>query len=161
MKPSMGVDFCGVHFKNPVVTASGTFGFGGSIPRFMICPSLAGSVSRGSRRKNGSGTPAENRRDADGNLKQRRAAKSRRRRVFNRGTAFLKTFDTRSSPHLGKYRFGVLLDGGKNLDSDVDLIEMNISCPNVKAGGMAFGTSARWLLRWSRRRKSMRKSRLS
>lgn len=138
----LSVNICGVELKNPVTTASGTFGFGHEYAQFYDLSRLGGIGVKGL-------TPHER----QGNLPPRIAETPmgilNSVGLQNPGIdafiaeqiPFLRRFDTKiianvSGNTVEEY-CGMI---EKISDADVDLIEMNISCPNVKNGGMAFGT---------------------
>ncbi|HIU36445.1 MAG TPA: dihydroorotate dehydrogenase [Candidatus Fimenecus excrementigallinarum] len=136
------VDLCGVRLKNPVITASGTFGFGQEYARLYDIQKLGGISCKGTTLH-----------ERPGNLPPRIAETPSGMLnsvgLQNPGVdAFLKD----DLPALEKLDLAVLANvAGSTEDeyvetirrlqgSAVDIIEVNISCPNVKAGGVSFGT---------------------
>ncbi len=143
MQPSMSVDFCGVRFKNPVVTASGTFGFGREYAAFYDLSELGGICIKGITPKKRLGNPPPRIAETPMGILNSVGLQNPGVDAFLRDELpFLKQFDTRIIANISGNTVSEYCEMAEKLsDSDVDLIEMNISCPNVKAGGMAFGTS--------------------
>ena len=141
---NLGIDLCGVALKNPVMTASGTFGSGEEYSEFVDLNKLGMIVTRA--------------------LQILCRGKEIRRRVWRRSTAacsmrsvlqnpgidlFIERGDV---PFLKKYdQLKIIVSNTADIrrrdtlmverlsDQPVDLLEINISCPNVKEGGIAFG----------------------
>lgn len=137
----MKVNINGVEFKNPVIAASGTFGFGAEYNNFYDVGILGGISSKGLTINPKAGN--------DG-LRVYETASGMMNSVGlnNPGIdAFIET----ELPKMKKLGTNVIanIGGGciedyvkavtKINETDVDMIELNISCPNVKHGGMAFG----------------------
>jgi len=141
--PDMSVDFCGIKFKNPVVTASGTYGFGREYNEFVPLSKLGGISVKGLTLL-----------PRDGN-KPPRIAETPSGILNSVGlqNPGIHAFIEKELPFLKKQNLAIIANISGNTvedymemteiasDSDVDLLEINISCPNVKSGGMAFGTS--------------------
>jgi dihydroorotate dehydrogenase (NAD+) catalytic subunit len=140
----LGFSIGDLHFKNPVLTASGTFGYGSEFDDFLDVSSLGGIIVKG--------TTLEPR---DGNLYPRMAETPSGMLnavgLQNKGIDYFEKF---IYPRLQKYHTNVIVNiNGSYVDDYVSLaerinklkkipaIELNISCPNVKMGGMAFGTN--------------------
>lgn len=135
------MDICGVHFKNPVLAASGTFGFGKEYNRFFDVSKLGGICSKGLTLHEKAGNDGERVFEtASGMLNSVGLQNPGVKHFLKYELPEMKKFNTVSIANLGG---GTLEDyiGGVELlcDSSVDMIELNISCPNVKSGGMAFG----------------------
>ncbi|MCX6254542.1 MAG: dihydroorotate dehydrogenase [Bacteroidia bacterium] len=142
-----------LHFKNPVLTASGTFGYGPEFDDFLNVSRLGGIVVKG--------TTLEPR---EGNLYPRMAETPSGMLnavgLQNKGVEYFEKF---IYPKIRSYDTNIIVNiNGSYIDDYVTLaerinklenipaIELNISCPNVKMGGMAFGTnqdSAREVIR--------------
>lgn len=137
---NLKVNLCGVELKNPVVAASGTFGFGKEFDEIYDIGVLGGISTKGLtlEPRLGNTTP----RIAEG-----RGVILNAVGLQNPGVdAFLKDdLDFLKSKHIAVIAnvAGKTLDDYagicEKLDGKVDMIELNISCPNVKCGGMAFG----------------------
>lgn len=138
---NLKVQINGVDFKNPVIAASGTFGFGAEYNNFFDVSKLGGISTKGL---------TLNKKEGNDGL-----------RVFETPSGMLNSvglqnpgvdgFVKNELPEMKKLNTVILanLGGGtfedyitgveKLNDTDIDIIELNISCPNVKCGGMAFG----------------------
>ena len=137
------VNFCGVELKNPVTTASGTFGFGHEYANFYDLGELGGVGAKGLTPEEQLGNPAPRIAETPmGILNCVGLQNPGVDRFIQEEIPYLRQFDTKIianvSGHSVEEYVGIV---EKISDADVDLIEMNISCPNVKCGGMAFGTS--------------------
>ena len=137
---NLKVNICGVELKNPVVAASGTFGFGKEFDEIYDIGVLGGISTKGLTLEPRLGNPTP--RIAEG-----RGVILNAVGLQNPGVdAFLKDdLDFLKSKHIavianvaGK-TFDDYAGICEKLDGKVDMIELNISCPNVKCGGMAFG----------------------
>ena len=137
------VNFCGVELKNPVTTASGTFGFGHEYANFYDLGELGGVGAKGLTPEEQLGNPAPRIAETpQGILNCVGLQNPGIDRFIEEQIPFLRRYDTKiianvSGNTVEEYEGMV----EKISDADVDLIEMNISCPNVKQGGAAFGTS--------------------
>lgn len=138
------VNFCGVELKNPLTTASGTFGFGHEYGEFFDLSTLGGIGVKGLTPTERLGNPAPRIAETpSGILNCVGLQNPGIDRFIAEQIPFLRRYDTAiianvSGSTVEEYEGMV----EKISDADVDLIEMNISCPNVKCGGMAFGTQA-------------------
>ena len=136
------VNFCGVELKNPLTTASGTFGFGHEYGEFFDLSTLGGIGVKGLTPTERLGNPAPRIAETpSGILNCVGLQNPGIDRFIAEQIPFLRRYDTAiianvSGSTVEEYEGMV----EKISDADVDLIEMNISCPNVKCGGMAFGT---------------------
>lgn len=137
---NLKVNICGVELKNPVVAASGTFGFGKEFDEIYDIGVLGGISTKGLTLEPRLGNPTP--RIAEGHGVILNAVG-----LQNPGVdVFLKDdLDFLKSKHIAVIVnvAGKTLDDYagicEKLDGKVDMIELNISCPNVKCGGMAFG----------------------
>ena len=138
----LSVDLAGVHLKNPVVVASGTFGFGKEYGAFYDLSELGGICCKGL-------TPARR----EGNPPPRIAETPRG--ILNsvgRQHPGVDACLAQELPELKRHDLAIIANISGNTPEDygvmceklsaagVDMIEVNISCPNVKAGGLAYGT---------------------
>ena len=136
------VNFCGVELKNPITTASGTFGFGHEYGEFFDLSMLGGIGVKGLTPTERLGNPAPRIAETpQGILNCVGLQNPGIDRFIKEQIPFLRQYGTKiianvSGNTVEEYEGMV----EKISDADVDLIEMNISCPNVKCGGMAFGT---------------------
>ncbi len=136
------VNFCGVEFKNPIVTASGTFGFGEEYGEYTSLSEYGGFGAKGLTR-----FPRE------GN-KPPRIAETPSGILNSVGlqNPGVEYFKDHIMPELAKHDTNVIANMSGNTveeycemaeilsETDAAIIEMNVSCPNVKHGGLAFGT---------------------
>lgn len=136
------VNLAGVTLKNPVLTASGTFGSGMEFSRFVDLNKLGGVVTKGVSVVpwEGNATPrvAET---ASGMLNAIGLQNPGIDVFLSRDLPFLKPFDTAKIINVCGHTEEEYLGAVERLnDSIADILEINISCPNVKAGGITFGT---------------------
>ncbi|MBQ4109314.1 MAG: dihydroorotate dehydrogenase [Clostridia bacterium] len=139
------VNFCGVEFKNPVVTSSGTYGFGHEYNMFYDVGRLGGLGMKGLTLKPRTGNPPP--------------------RVYETPSGMLNSVGLQNPgveafckdilPDVKKFGSKIIVNISGNTvedyckmaeiisESGSDIIEMNISCPNVKKGGASFGTDAK------------------
>ncbi len=137
---NLQVEICGVKFKNPVIAASGTYGFGREYDQLYDISAIGGISTKGMTLEPRLGNPVPR---------------------IAEGTSVILNAVGLQNPgveHFIKYDLPYLKDKGiviianvagktledygeicKRLDGLVDMVELNISCPNVRAGGMAFG----------------------
>lgn len=139
------VDFCGLELKNPIIAASGTFGFGEEFNRLYDVGKL-GAIST-------KGLTLYKREGNDG------------ARIFETSSGILNSvglqnpgvenFIKKELPNMRAYNTNIIANvGGGSIEeylsaiellnnADFEMIELNISCPNVKSGGMAFGIKSK------------------
>ena len=138
----MRVNFCGVELKNPITTASGTFGFGHEYGEFYDLGELGGIGVKGLTPTERLGNPAPRIAETPmGILNCVGLQNPGIDRFIEEQIPYLRQFDTKIIANVSGSsveEYAEMIE--KISDSDVDLIEMNISCPNVKCGGMTFGT---------------------
>ena len=140
----MKVNINGVEFKNPVIAASGTFGFGGEYNNFYDVGILGGISSKGL---------TINPKEGNDGLRVYETPSGMMNSVGLNNPG-IDAFIQNELPKMRKLGTNVIANiGGGCLEdyeaavakinnTDVDMIELNISCPNVKHGGMAFGIKA-------------------
>ncbi|MGA1847324.1 dihydroorotate dehydrogenase [Deferribacter abyssi] len=141
-KNPLEIELCGIKFKNPVITASGTFGYGIEYSRFIDISKLGGISIKG--------------------LSLHVVSGNKMPRIIETPAGMLNAiglqnigvdrFLTEKLPMLKKYKTNIIVNfWGKTIDeyvevarkldvADIHMLEMNISCPNIKEGGIAFGT---------------------
>ena len=138
----MSVNLAGVFMKNPVVVASGTFGFGREYGQFYDLSELGGICCKGLTLHPRTGNPPP------------RIAETPMGMLNSVGlqNPGVDVFIAEELPELRKYDLAVIANISGNTPEEygimceklsragVDMIEVNISCPNVKAGGLAYGT---------------------
>jgi len=139
------VDFAGVRFKNPIVAASGTFGFGREYSGFYDLSVLGGICAKGLTMLPRAGNPTPRIAEtAMGMLNSVGLQNPGVDAFIEEELPFLRGFDTVVIANIsGNTVEEYALMAEKLSDARVDIIEVNVSCPNVEAGGMQFGTSAK------------------
>jgi len=142
-KANLSVDFIGVKFKNPIVTASGTFGFGREYSEFYNLSELGGICVKGLTAKPRLGNkPPRIAETAMGMLNSVGLQNPGVDSFIADELPFLRKHDTVVIANISGNTVDEYAEMTEKLsDASVDIIEVNVSCPNVKAGGMAFGTS--------------------
>lgn len=138
---SLEVNFAGVIFKNPVTTASGTFGSGMEYSEFVNLDKLGAVTTKGVASVPWAGNPTPR-------IVETHAGMLNAIGLQNPG---IETFIKRDLPFLHQKNAKIIVNVcghskeeylevvERLADEDVDMLEINISCPNVKAGGIAFG----------------------
>ena len=140
----LSVEFAGVRFKNPIVTVSGTFGFGREYAEFYDLASLGGICSKGLTLNPRLGNaPPRIAETPMGMLNSVGLQNPGVDEFIETELPYLRGFDTVVIANIsGSTEDEYALMAEKLSGAGVDLIEVNVSCPNVEAGGMQFGTSA-------------------
>ena len=135
------VSLAGVTLKNPVMTASGTFGSGAEYSEMVDLNRLGAVVTKGVANVPWPGNPTPRIAEAYGGMLNAIGLQNPGFEVFAaRDIPFLRQFDTRIVVNVcGKTTEDYVDVVEKLSDQPVDLLEINISCPNVKEGGIAFG----------------------
>jgi len=141
----IGVTFAGVSFKNPVVAASGTFGFGREYAEFYDLSQLGGICIKGLTRNSRPGNPPPRIAESPMGMLNSVGLQNPGAAAFIRDDLpFLRGFDTVIIANISGDTIYDYAEIAKELsDAGVDMIEVNVSCPNVKEGGILFGTSAK------------------
>lgn len=140
----MKVNICGIDFKNPVIAASGTFGVGREFDEYFDISKLGGISTTGLTIEKKEGNRGRRIHETSSGLMNSIGLQNDGVQDFiDNDLDFLKEKDTITIANLGGGTLEDYLRGIELLnESDVDMIELNISCPNVKEGGMAFGIQA-------------------
>lgn len=135
------VNLAGVQLKNPVMTASGTFGSGAEYNEFVDLNRLGAVVTKGVANVPWPGNPTPRIAETTGGMLNAIGLQNPGIDVFvKRDIPFLKQYDTKIIVNVcGKSTEDYLEVVERLGDEPVDLLEINISCPNVKEGGIAFG----------------------
>ena len=137
------VSVAGVEFNNPLIAASGTFGFGREYAEFYPLSTLGGISSKGITLKARPGNPAPRIAEAPGGMLNAVGLQNPGVDHFiEKDLPWLREQGTRIIANIaGNTPEDYCAMAEKLNDTDIDMIEMNISCPNVKQGGVQFGTS--------------------
>lgn len=137
------VNLAGIEMKNPVTVASGTFGYGREMSEFIDLNKLGGIVTKGTSLKPRPGNRPPRVCEVTGGMLNSIG-------LQNPGVEFFMEYDL---PWLRKFDTKIIVNAcGSSIEEyvelakilntlDIDGVELNLSCPNVKAGCMAFGTS--------------------
>ena len=135
------VTIAGVEFKNPVMEGSGTFGSGEEYSAFVDLNKLGAVVTKGVANVPWPGNPTPRIAETYSGMLDAIGLQNPGIDVFiQRDIPFLKQFDTRIVVNVcGKTTEDYLEVVERLADTPVDMLEINISCPNVKEGGIAFG----------------------
>ena len=141
---NMGVRLAGVSLKNPILTASGTFGSGQEYAQFVDLNRLGGVVTKGVANVPWEGNPTPRIAEVYGGMLNAIGLQNPGIDVFvERDIPFLAKYDTRIVVNVcGRSEADYVEVVERLADQPVDLLEINISCPNVKEGGIAFGQDA-------------------
>lgn len=138
---NMKVQIAGVELKNPVMTASGTFGSGQEYSEFVDLNALGAVVTKGVANVPWPGNPTPRITETYGGMLNAIGLQNPGIDVFcRRDIPFLKKYDTKIIVNVcGKTTEDYCEVVERLADEPVDMLEINISCPNVKEGGIAFG----------------------
>lgn len=138
------VNLAGVLLKNPIMTASGTFGSGQEYSEFVDLNKLGAVVTKGVANVPWPGNPTPRVAEVYGGMLNAIGLQNPGIDVFvQRDIPFLTHYDTRIIVNVcGKTASDYIEVVERLADQPVDMLEINISCPNVKEGGIAFGQSA-------------------
>lgn len=138
----MSVNMCGVNFANPVIAASGTFGFGREYQKFYDVSLLGGISVKGLTRMKRQGNPPARVAETPSGMLNSVGLQNPGVDAFieeelpwlrQQGTVVIANMAGACEDDYAYMAHRLSIDG-------VDMLEMNISCPNVKEGGVAFGT---------------------
>ena len=135
------VNLAGVELKNPVMTASGTFGSGAEYSEFVDLNQLGAVVTKGVANVPWPGNPTPRIAETYGGMLNAIGLQNPGIDVFcERDIPFLKKYDTKIIVNVcGKSTEDYCEVVERLADEPIDMLEINISCPNVKEGGIAFG----------------------
>lgn len=134
------VNICGVELKNPVIAASGTFGFGKEFNEIYDISCLGGISTKGLTLEPRAGNPTPRIAEGDSVILNAVGLQNPGVDVFLRDDlAFLREKKVAIVANVAGRTLDDYAGICARLDGLVDMIELNISCPNVKCGGMAFG----------------------
>lgn len=135
------INIAGVEFKNPVMVASGTFGSGAEYAEFVDLNKLGAVVTKGVANVPWPGNPTPRIAETYGGMINAVGLQNPGIDLFiKRDIPFLKQYDTKIIVNVcGKSTEDYCEVVERLSDEAVDMLEINISCPNVKEGGIAFG----------------------
>lgn len=144
----LSVDFCGINMKNPVTVASGTFGSGMEYSDFVDLSKLGAVTTKGVAITPWEGNPTPRVAEVYGGMLNAIGLQNPGLDTFiNRDLKFLDTKDTKVIVNVCGHSEEEYVSCVERLAEcdNVDLLEINVSCPNVKEGGIAFGTDPKCL----------------
>ena len=146
---NLGVEFCGIKFKNPVFTASGTFNSGKEYEGIVDLNQIGGIVVKGVASTPWKGNPAPRIAETYGGMLNSVGLQNPGVDVFiKEDIPFLRQYDTKIIVNLAGRTIKEYCEVVEKLsDADIDMLELNISCPNVKEGGVAFGVDPKMAAR--------------
>jgi dihydroorotate dehydrogenase (NAD+) catalytic subunit len=143
MKPNMSVELAGITLRNPVMTASGTFGYGQEFAPYLDLEQIGAFVTKGLSLKPKAGNPTPRIVETPGGMLNAIGLQNVGIDAFmQEKVPFLRTIKTPAIVNL----YGNTLEEYGELAARIETIpevagiEVNISCPNVKQGGIVFGT---------------------
>lgn len=143
MKPDMTVNLAGIALRNPVMTASGTFGYGEEFAEYVDLETIGAFVTKGLSLKPRAGNPTPRIVETPGGMLNAIGLQNVGIDAFiQKKVPFLRSVNT---PAIANF-FGNTIEEYAELAGRLDQIpevaglEVNISCPNVKQGGIVFGT---------------------
>ncbi len=137
------INFAGIEMKNPVTVASGTFGYGREYSEFFDLSKLGAVITKGTSLKPRAGNRPSRVYETTGGMLNSIG-------LQNPGVEYFATYDL---PFLKKFDTKIIVNAcGSSIEEyvelckvlntlDIDGVELNLSCPNVKAGCLAFGTT--------------------
>lgn len=142
--PNLSVNLAGVEFKNPVTVASGTFGSGMEFAGLVDLNKLGAVTTKGVANVPWPGNPTPRIAETYGGMINAIGLQNPGIDVFcERDIPFLKKYDTKIIVNVcGKSKEDYVAVVERLANEPVDMLEINISCPNVKEGGIAFGQKA-------------------
>lgn len=142
---NMSVNIAGVEWKNPVTVASGTFGSGAEYSEFTDLNKLGAVTTKGVANVPWAGNPTPRVAEVYGGMLNAVGLQNPGIDLFcQRDIPFLKKYDTRIVVNVCGHSTEEYVAVVERLaDEPVDMLEINISCPNVKEGGIAFGQDPR------------------
>ncbi|MBE6956855.1 MAG: dihydroorotate dehydrogenase [Ruminococcaceae bacterium] len=139
---NMSVNLAGMTMKNPIVVASGTFGFGREYGEFFDLSELGGICAKGLTLHRREGNPAPRIAETPMGILNSVGLQNPGVDAFiAEELPFLRQYDVKVIANISgntPEEYGIMCE--KLAEAGVDMIEVNISCPNVKAGGLAYGT---------------------
>lgn len=146
VKPDLSVEIAGIRLKNPVLTASGTFGYGEDYKDIIDLNDLGGVIVKGVSLKPIAGNPPPRIWETPSGMLNAIGLENPGVDSFlEKKLPYLRQFDTAVIVNIFGYSLDDYVAVTERLDGvpGVAGLEVNISCPNVKAGGIVFGTNVR------------------
>lgn len=152
---NMKVNLAGIDLVNPVMTASGTFGSGAEYSEFVNLNRLGAVVTKGVASVPWSGNPTPRIAEVYGGMLNAIGLQNPGIDLFvERDIPFLKKYDTKIIVNVCGHSTEEYVEVVERLaNQPVDMLEINISCPNVKEGGIAFGQNPKMVEKITREMK--------
>jgi dihydroorotate dehydrogenase (NAD+) catalytic subunit len=147
IKPQLRVNIGGLELKNPVMTASGTFGSGREYAEYVDLNRLGALVVKGVASTPWKGNAVPRVAETYGGMLNSVGLQNPGVEEFiAKDIPFLRQFDTKIIVNIaGKTVEEYCMAAERLAASDIDAVELNISCPNVKEGGVTFGTDVQMI----------------
>ena len=146
IKPDLTVKIAGIKLKNPVITASGTFGYGEEYLKFLDLNKIGGITVKGLSSKPSNGNPPSRICETPAGMLNSIGLQNIGADAFIREKLpILRKYETKVLVNIFGYSEKEYLEVAKKLDDAEGIhgLEVNISCPNIKKGGIAFGKNAK------------------
>lgn len=143
MKPAMSVEIGSLKLRNPVMTASGTFGYGEEFSQYVDLEKIGAFVTKGLSLKPRAGNPTPRIVETPGGMLNAIGLQNVGIDAFiQKKVPFLRSVNTPAIANFFGYTPDEYAELASRLDAipEVAALEVNISCPNVKQGGIVFGT---------------------
>ncbi|SKA07723.1 dihydroorotate oxidase B, catalytic subunit [Trichlorobacter thiogenes] len=143
MKPDMSVEIGSLKLRNPVMTASGTFGYGEEFSQYVDLEKIGAFVTKGLSLKPRAGNPTPRIVETPGGMLNAIGLQNVGIDAFiQKKVPFLRSVNTPAIANFFGYTPDEYAELASRLDDipEVAALEVNISCPNVKQGGIVFGT---------------------
>ncbi len=143
MKPAMSVEIGSLKLRNPVMTASGTFGYGEEFSQYVDLEKIGAFVTKGLSLKPRAGNPTPRIVETPGGMLNAIGLQNVGIDAFiQKKVPFLRSVNTPAIANFFGYTPDEYAELAGRLDAipEVAALEVNISCPNVKQGGIVFGT---------------------
>ncbi len=139
----MKVSIAGVEMKNPIITASGAFGYGMEYNEMYPIEKLGGISCKGTTLNERQGNPGPRIAETPAGMLNSVGLQNPGSEAFvNTYLPWLRQRDITVIANIAGHSLDEYIEVARRVsDANVDLVELNISCPNVKEGGMSFGTS--------------------
>src|SRR5690349_4905289 len=142
--PRLAVEIAGIHFNNPVIGASGTFGYGLEFTELIDLNRLGGFATKGLSARPLPGNPPPRIVETHGGMLNAIGLQNIGARAFiEEKLPLLRRYDTRIIANVFGYSDDEYIEAISILNDGegLDAYELNISCPNVKEGGIVIGNS--------------------
>ncbi len=144
MKPDLRINFAGIEFANPVLVASGTFNYGEEMAQFYSLSKLGGIVTKSITLKPRPGHPYPRTYETKGGmLNAIGLVNPGIDKFLSKKMPFLRTLGTRLVVNIAGSTIDEFVELARRLSDveGIDMLEVNISCPNVKEGGLEFSAT--------------------